>query len=155
MSSSIPASHRDLLERPVCVVLSTIMPDGTSQLTPVWCDYDGNHIRIPTVPGRRKVKNMQERPNVSILAVDPENSYRYLEVRGVVDEITENGALEHLSAVTMAYMGTPSFYGAVAPKELEGKETRVIVKIRPTRVLTFGKAADRRDENPELDEYHR
>jgi PPOX class probable F420-dependent enzyme len=155
MSISIPTSHRDLLERPVCVVLSTTMPDGTPQLTPVWCDYDETHIRIPTVSGRRKVKNMRERPKVSILAMDPENPNRYLEVRGVVDAITEEGALEHLRAVTMAYEGTPDFYGAVAPLELEGKEVRVIVKVRPTHVLTFGKPADRRDEKPALDEYHR
>lgn len=155
MSVAIPASHQDLIGAPVCLVLSTIMPSGQPHLSPVWCDYDGTHIRIPTVRGRQKELNMRARPQVSLLAVDPQNPYRYIEVRGVVDDITEEGALDHLGATTMAYMGQPNFYGAVAPAELEGREQRVICKIRPTGIVTFGQGRERKDDLPELDQYRR
>jgi PPOX class probable F420-dependent enzyme len=155
MSVEIPASHKDLLGRALCATLATLMPGGAPQLTLVWFDHDGTHLRIPTTAGRRKVENMRQRPEVSLLVVDPGNSNRYIEVRGVVDEITEEGAMEHLQAVTLAYTGQPSFYGSVAPRELEGKETRVVVKIRPTRVYTFGNGVELKDQSPDLDAYRR
>ena len=113
------------------------MPDGQPQLSPVWCSFDGTYIWINTARGRQKDKNLTERPMATILAVDPDNPYRYLEVRGTVAESTEEGAVDHINQLARLYTGQSSYYGGVQPAELAEKETRVIYKIRPKRVVTF------------------
>ena len=138
MSAMIPESHRDLLEEPVFVTLATVMPDGQPQCSVVWCSYDGEHVLINTTRGRQKAENMAERPKVTLLAIDPEDPYRYLEVRGKVIEMTEEGALEHIDALAKQYLNAPSYYGHAAPAENQEKETRVICKIEPTRARPFG-----------------
>ncbi len=137
MSATIPESHRDLLDGPVVVALATVMPDGQPQLSPVWCSFDGTYIWINTARGRQKDKNLSERPMATILAIDPNNPYRYLEVRGTVAESTEEGAVEHINQLARLYTGKSSYYGEVQPAELAKKETRVIYKIRPKRVVAF------------------
>ena len=97
MSATIPDSFRDLLDGPVYAALTTVMPDGQPQLTIVWCNYDGGHVLVNTIRGRQKEKNMLARPMVTLLALDPENSMRWIEVRGVVDEMTEEGGVEHIT----------------------------------------------------------
>lgn len=132
----IPDSHLDLLMESVTVALVTMMPDGQPQCTPVWCDYDGTHILVNAGIGRQKDRNIRRNPKVTVLAVDPANSYRFLEVRGVVDEITEDGAEDNMNALSLQYRGIPKRYGDGAPpKEVEA---RVIYKIRPVRVIARG-----------------
>jgi PPOX class probable F420-dependent enzyme len=134
MSDQIPKEFEDLLTRPVFVTLTTLMPDNQPQSSPVWVSYDGQHVLINTARGRQKDVNMTERPKVNILAVDPENPYRYLEVRGVVDEVTEEGALDHINQLSAKYTNQPDYY-ARNPQQ-RTKETRVIYKIRPVHVVT-------------------
>lgn len=134
MAVEIPASHKDLLDRPIVVTLATTMPDGTPQATPVWFDYVDGIIRINTARGRQKDNNMENRPNVSVLSVDPNNPYRYLEVRGKITEITEEGAVDHIELLSRRYMNQP-YYTEANP---QGSQVRVIYKIEPTRVLTRG-----------------
>lgn len=129
----IPEDFQDLLSRPIVVTLVTLMPDNQPQATPVWFSYDGSHILVNTAQGRQKDRNMRERPQVTVLSVDPDNPYRYLEVRGRVDEITEEGALEHINTLSHRYVGREDFYASMP--EQRGKETRVIFKIRPERVI--------------------
>ena len=133
MPSLIPDSHKDLLERPVVVTLVTLMPDGQPQATPVWCDFDGEYVRINTARGRQKDKNMQRQARVSILAIDPADPYRWMEIRGEVAEITEEGAAEHINALSRKYV-QKDYYGGYRPAELRFKQQRVIYKIKPTRV---------------------
>jgi PPOX class probable F420-dependent enzyme len=137
MSARIPNSHLDLIEGPVYITLATIMPDGQPQATVVWCNYDGEHVLVNTARGRQKEKNMSERPMATILALDPENPYRYLEVRGDVAEMTEKGAKEHIDQLASLYVNKPKYYGGAAPADREGKEVRVICKIKPTRVRSL------------------
>ncbi len=87
--------------------------------------------------GRQKEKNMRERPMVTILAIDPQDPYRYLEVRGVVEEMVEEGAKEQIEQFSRLYMNKP-FYGGTAPAEHENREVRVTCKIQPTRVRALG-----------------
>lgn len=134
----IPASHHDLFNGPVVVSFVTIMPDGQPQATPVWCDFDGSHILINTAKGRQKDKNVRARPKVTVLAIDPQNPYRWVEVRGEVEDITEEGALESITKLAKLYTGKDSYYGGVTPAEMQEKETRVLLKIAPHRVLTSG-----------------
>jgi PPOX class probable F420-dependent enzyme len=131
--SHIPESKRDLLERPIVVTLTTVMPDHSPQATPVWFSFDGTHIWINTARGRQKDRNMLERPVVSVLSVDPENPYRYLEVRGVVDEVTEDGAVDHINFLSGRYTGNPDYYKN-NPQQRD-RETRVIFKIKPTKFV--------------------
>lgn len=127
--ATIPDEYRDLVDRPVTVGLATILPNGHPQVTPVWIDFDGTHLRVNTAAGRQKYKDMVERPQVTVLAVDPENPYRYMEVRGVVARYTEEGADAHIDALAKKYMGVDS-YPFRTPTE-----TRVMFYIEPTKVI--------------------
>ncbi|MDP6344334.1 MAG: PPOX class F420-dependent oxidoreductase [Alphaproteobacteria bacterium] len=138
MTKTIPDSHRDLIDGPVVVALSTVMPDGRPQCTPVWCSFDGNEVLINSARGRQKDKNMVARPGVAVLAIDPQNPYRYLEVRGDVTDVTEDGARDHINALAKTYVGKDEYYGGVAPAEAGEAEVRVIYRITPTRVSVHG-----------------
>ena len=92
MAAKIPEQYRDLLEKPIVVGLATMLPNGQPQVTPVWADFDGEHIRVNTAAGRQKQKDMAARPQVTVLAIDPSNPYRYLEVRGKVSKISKEVA---------------------------------------------------------------
>jgi PPOX class probable F420-dependent enzyme len=92
MADVIPQNFRDLLEKKVFAHLATLMPDGRPQVTPVWCDFDGEYVRVNTAIGRQKDRNLVRDGRVSLSLIDPENPYRYLEVRGSVAERTETGA---------------------------------------------------------------
>jgi len=134
----IPASHLDLLERPIVVALATVMPDGQPQVNCIWCLYDGTYIRIFTLRGFQKEKNMRKQPKVTMLAVDPQNPYRYLEIRGVVEEMTSEGAEELADKLTQRYYNQPTYYGHVEAEENRDKTELVACKIRPTRVVVVG-----------------
>ncbi len=108
------------------------MPDGSPQVTPVWCDYDGTHIRINTAKGRIKDKNMRRNRKVALSVMDPENPYRHLAVRGEVEEVTEQEADAHIDLLAKKYLGKEKY-----PFRQPG-EVRVIYKIRPVRVSTMG-----------------
>nr|MCU0475444.1 PPOX class F420-dependent oxidoreductase [Anaerolineae bacterium] len=105
MSNLIPDSVKDLLDRPIVVTLVTLMPDNTPQATPVWFSWDGEHVWVNTARGRAKDKNLSQRRKATILAVDPQNPYRYLEIRGEVVESTEEGAVDHINFLSGRYTG--------------------------------------------------
>ena len=130
----IPDSHRDLLTRPVFGILSTIMPDGQPQSSLVWVDCDGSDILINTALERQKCRNMQADPKVTLLVVDPDNTSRWIEVRGHVVQITAEGAIPHADILTRRYTGKQRFYGDIYAVERQQEETRVIVKIEPVKV---------------------
>jgi PPOX class probable F420-dependent enzyme len=127
----IPDQYRDLLDRPIVVSLATLMSDGPPQVQPVWCNFDGEHILVNTEKGRQKYRNMSRRPAVTILAIDPDNDVRWLEVRGMVVVETEEGANEHIDELARLYLGVEKY-----PFHKEG-DVRVIFKIKPTRVATM------------------
>jgi len=130
--AEIPAQYRDLLEQPVTVSLATLLPDGQPQVTPVWCDLVDGHIRVNTAAGRQKHRDMDARPKVTVMALDPANPYRYLEVRGEVVRITEEGAEAHIDALAKQYMGVDR-YPYHSPDE-----TRVICLIAPRKTSAMG-----------------
>jgi len=135
MQITIPNTHLDLFQEAVHGVLTTMMPDGTPQSSVVWVDYDGEHVLINTTLERQKGRNMQANPKVTILVIDPKDSSRWVEVRGLVGEITQDGAEVHADKLTQRYCpGKRHFYGDVYQPEQKEKETRVIVKIEPIKV---------------------
>ena len=132
---TIPNTHVDLFQTPIHGVLTTIMPDGAPQSSLIWVDYDGEHILINTTLERQKGRNMQANPRVTILVIDPRDSSRWVEVRGCVSEITQEGAEEHADKLTQRYCTNKlHFYGDIYPVEQKQKETRVIVKVQPIKV---------------------
>jgi PPOX class probable F420-dependent enzyme len=96
----IPDKFLDLLhEKKAFAHLATIMPDGTPQVTPVWFDYTGGAIRVNTAKGRVKARNMQEGAPVALSILDPDNPYRYIQIRGRVRRASEQGAGEHIDSL--------------------------------------------------------
>jgi len=126
--NSIPEEFLDLFEKRAFAHLATIMPDGSPQSTPVWIDYDGEYILVNTARGRQKDKNMSRNPDVAISILDPEDPYRYMQVRGIVAEATEEGAFEHIDKMAKKYLGYDKY-----PNHQPG-DVRVIYKIKPVHV---------------------
>ncbi len=138
MKVTIPESHRDLLAGPENVVLTTVMPDGQPQTTPIWCNLDGEDVLINTMKQFRKQKNMRLNPMVTLLAYRLSNPLRNIEVRGRVVEMSEEGALDHLNELNMLYGSGPEFFGDSVDAELRHKFIPVKVRIRPVRVRVEG-----------------
>ncbi len=130
--TAIPENYRDLLDGPIVASLATLLPDGSPQLTPVWCDYDGRHIRVNTSLSRQKYKDMAARPHVAVLVIDPRNPFRYVEIRGVVAKTTREGAVEHIDHLSKLYTGADR-YAFHDPND-----PRVLCLIEPVRVRAQG-----------------
>ena len=129
----VPASHLDLFERPIVGVLTTMMPDGQPHSSLVWIDFDGVCARTDTTLERQNGRNLQIDRKVSLLVIDPENTSRFIQIRGDA-EVIEAGALEHLDGLTRKYTSHPCYYGHVYPLEQAARETRVIVRIHARRI---------------------
>jgi len=125
----IPENFLDLLQQKKAFAhLATIMKDGSPQVTPVWFDYTGGMIRVNTAKGRVKARNLREGAPVALSILDPDNPYRYLEIRGRVIKITEDGAVEHINALAKKYRGMETYHSRVPG------EVRVMYVIEPRRV---------------------
>jgi PPOX class probable F420-dependent enzyme len=130
MPEGIPEKFKDLLQKKAFANLATLMPDGRPQVTPVWFDYDGKYFIVNTAKGRVKDRNMRRDPRVSLAIMDPDNPYRYLEVRGRVAEVTEDGAAAHIDKMAKKYLGIDKY-----PYAQPG-EQRVMFKIEPERLCS-------------------
>lgn len=109
--------------------LATLEPDGSPQVTPVWIDVDGDHILINTAKGRKKVRNIERDPRVSVEVVEQENPYSMLSVKGTVVDISADGADAHIDAMAKKYLGQDSY-----PFRQPGEE-RLIMRIQPEKVI--------------------
>jgi PPOX class probable F420-dependent enzyme len=132
MARVIPEKYRDLFNKRAFAALTTLMPDGSPQTTPVWVDTDGEYVIFNSAKGRQKDRNVRRDPRVSLAIVDPDNPYRYLEVRGKVAEITEQGADAHIDKMAKKYLGQDKY------PYRQPSEVRVIYKIRPEHTTTMG-----------------
>ncbi len=130
--TDIPSGFKDLLEKKAFASLATVNADGTPQVTPVWFDRDGRQIRINTAKGRIKDKNLRSRPAVALAIMDPDNPYRYLQIRGRVASVTEMGADAHIDSLAKKYLGKDGY------PYRKADEVRVIFTITPDRVQAMG-----------------
>ena len=130
--ATIPESFRDIFAKKAFAHVATVGRDGTPQVTPVWVDFDGTHVRFNTARGRVKDKNLQRSPKIALSVQDPDNPYRYVQVRGRVAEMTEKDADAHIDALSKKYTGRDK-YANRRPGEV-----RVIVKILPEKVQSMG-----------------
>ena len=128
----VPESHQELLEHPIIAHLATVRPDGSPQSNPVWFEWDGEHVKISQTRARQKLRNLGREPRVSLSITDPDDPYRYLEVRAEVNAVEDdahNAFIDHLS---QQYLGTSPY-----PGHQPGDE-RVIVRLRPVDASTMG-----------------
>ena len=132
----IPETHRDLIDRPLWAALTTVMPDGQPQTTPVWCNRSGDTILINCMKGFRKTRNMRANPKVSLFVYDPNDPLRNIEIRGMVTEMCEKGALEHLDVLTQLYMNKPTahFFGDSVAIDFQEIHIPLKIAIRPTHI---------------------
>jgi PPOX class probable F420-dependent enzyme len=122
----------ELLRKPSPCFLSTLMSDGSPQVTETWVDTDGEHVVINTVVGYLKVRNVERDPRVAVAIQDPENPFRYIQVRGHVVEMTTEGGAEHIEALAQKYTGKPyPWYGG-------RDQQRVILRISADKVSGQG-----------------
>src|SRR5207248_5507398 len=132
MSQVIPEKYRDLFQKRAFASLGTLMPDGTPQVTPVWVDFDGEHVIFNSARGRQKDRNVRRDPRVAMAIIDPDNPYRYMEIRGRVAEITEHGADDHIDKMAKKYLGADKYPYRTA------SEQRVMFKIQPEHTSMMG-----------------
>ncbi|SDT34950.1 PPOX class F420-dependent oxidoreductase [Actinoplanes derwentensis] len=125
---AIPEDFRDLLERPLFADLATVREDGSPQVNPMWYAWDGEFIKFTHTNFRRKFKNITANPNVAISIIDPENPYRYLEVRGVVERIDSDPTGAFYVELAKRYNAP---FGTDAPPD---SPDRVVLLVRPTAV---------------------
>ncbi|HUP27324.1 MAG TPA: PPOX class F420-dependent oxidoreductase [Chloroflexia bacterium] len=128
----IPASHSDLLESTALAHVATVGPKGEPQNNPVWFGWDGENLRFSQTKSRQKYNNVQREPRVALSIVDPENPYRYLEIRGKVVGIEEDPEREFINAMAKKYLGQDEY-----PWHRPGDE-RVVIVVQPERTTQMG-----------------
>ena len=129
--SDIPEEYHDLFEKETFAHVVTLSPADEPHATPVWVDYDpeDDRILVNTERHRRKTRNVEQNPAVSVSMTDPEKPYRFLSVTGEVDEVTTEGAREQIDELAGRYIGESEY-----PQPIESE--RVVLRIRPDEVLT-------------------
>jgi PPOX class probable F420-dependent enzyme len=120
---TLPESHADLLERPLFGNLATVRPDGAPQNNVMWFAWDGSRIRMTHTKQGQKFHNLEREPRVALSIADPDDPYRFLEVRGVVENITDDDKRASF------YRSLQERYGNVY--EIRDAPIRVILTIRP------------------------
>ncbi|MER7006108.1 PPOX class F420-dependent oxidoreductase [Dactylosporangium sp. NPDC000555] len=124
----IPDELLRLLEGASLCYLTTLMPDGSPQITQTWVDTDGNHVLVNTVRGHQKVRNIERDPRVALAVGDPAEPRRYFQIRGRVVAMTEEGAAEHIDTLSHRYLGGPyPWFGG-------RDQVRLLLTIEPERI---------------------
>lgn len=131
--NAIPETHRDLItdDKKAFAALATSMEDGSPHVTPVWFDVEGDFLRINTVRGRVKDRNMTARRKVAVLIMDPEDPYRYIHIRGRVTTAREEDAVEHTHILARKYLD-------VDKNPWHEGQSRVVFLIKADTVSTMG-----------------
>ena len=132
MPSAFPDQYLDLFRKKAFAAFTTLMPDGSPQTTPVWVDYQNGEIWVNSALGRQKDKNVRRDARVALAVIDPENPYRYVEVRGRVREITQAGADQHIDGMAKKYLDQDKY-----PFRQPG-EQRVLYKIAVEKAHAMG-----------------
>ncbi len=129
--TDIPDKFRDILTKKAFANVATVMADGSPQVTPVWFDFTNGKLRVNTAKGRVKARTMTPGAKVAVAIMDPDNAYRYVQIRGTVARATEDGAEQHIEALSHKYLGKPY------PNRQPG-EQRLMIEITPEAVNTMG-----------------
>ena len=128
-TAGYPASHKDILDAPGLAHMATLGPDGAPHSSPVWYEWTGADLLISHTKGRQKYRNVERDPRVALSILDPDDPYRYIEIRGTV-EIVDDPEAELIHLLAKKYQGKERYEGPVGD--------RVIFKIVPSKVNTYG-----------------
>ncbi len=129
----IPDGYLDLLtQKKAFANIATVLKDGSPQVTPVWFDYTGGKIRVNTARGRVKSRTLRDGARVALAIMDPDNPYRYVQIRGRVLGSTQTGADAHIDSLAKKYLGQDKY-----PFRQPG-EVRVMYEIEPTSAQAMG-----------------
>lgn len=128
----IPESHADILDKKAFASVATIGPNGEPQNNPVWFGWDGSKIRFSQTTTRQKYRNMQGDRRVALSILDPDDPYRYIEVRGVVVDVEDDPDLDFINSMALKYLGLDRY-----PWHQPGDE-RVVIVIEPSHSTTMG-----------------
>ena len=111
MSLPIPEEFHDLLTRPILCAFTTINPDGQPHTVPVWCDFDGEHVRLNAPAATKKARNLDTNNKLSVLIIDPQNPGHWIEIQGHVGEVRDDahGSLDHINKLSEKYTGNPVY----------------------------------------------
>jgi PPOX class probable F420-dependent enzyme len=129
---TIPEKYRDLFNKRAFASLATRMSNDEVQVTPVWVDAEGGTVLFNSARGRVKDQNVRRDPRVTLTLMDPDNPYRYMEIRGRVVDFTEKGADQHIDKLAKKYLGVDKY-----PYAKPG-EVRVLYRVKPEKVLVHG-----------------
>ena len=131
-SSVIPEAYADLVERPVLAHVATLGPNGEPQNNPVWFDMQDGLIRFSQTTARQKYRNVQKDGRASFSIVDPENPYRYLEIRGTLDRIDPDPDYAFINLMAKKYLNEDRY------PWLQPGEVRVVLHFRPEHTTQMG-----------------
>lgn len=129
---TIPENYADLLDKTAFWHIATVGPDGEPQSSPVWAGWDGEHFLFSLTKGRQKFRNLDANPNIAVSATDPDNSYRYLELRGTVVRVDEDPDNAFINQMAKKYMDVDEY-----PFHQPGDE-RVVMVVKPTKTSQMG-----------------
>jgi len=129
---NIPGTHIGILEKQAFASVATIGPDGAPQNNPVWFGWDGEVIRFSQTTTRQKYRNLGRDPRVALSIIDPDDPYRYIEIRGVMAGVEEDSDLEFINSMALKYLGLDRY-----PWHRQGDE-RIVVVVQPTHTTVMG-----------------
>jgi PPOX class probable F420-dependent enzyme len=130
----VPESHLDLLEQPLIAQVATVRVDGGPQNNPMWFGWDGERIRLTHTRTRQKFRNLQAEPRVALSITDPDDTQRYLEIRGVVEAVDDDVGGRF-------YRQLRERYGVDPDAPMPDADVRVVLVVRPTMVLARSPAS--------------
>ncbi|HYN94384.1 MAG TPA: PPOX class F420-dependent oxidoreductase [Pilimelia sp.] len=126
MATSLPELAQRLIDAPTFPTIATVNADASPQASVIWVKRDGTDILFSTVRGRRKTRNMEREPRVSLVVVNPDNPYNYVEIRGTVT-LDDAGGKELIDELSVKYTGQP--YTEDGPDVV-----RVVCRLTPEHV---------------------
>lgn len=130
-----PPSHTDLLERPLFAHVATVRPDGTPQTNPMWYEWDGERIRLTHTKTRQKFRNLVHEPRLSLSITDPDDPYRFLEVRGLVERVEDDADASFYRSLQRRYERV---------HDVTDASVRVVITVRPQRYIAEAATTSRR-----------
>jgi PPOX class probable F420-dependent enzyme len=128
--TALDDNARKFLEQPFVGTLTTLRPDGSPHSTVVWVDANGG-LSFNTAVGRAKERHLRTDPRVSLLVVDPEDTYKWVAVDGTA-ELTTEGADGQIDQLAKKYLGQDEYPWR------NPAEQRITVRIHVEHVDSYG-----------------
>ena len=122
---------RKFLEQPYVGTVTTLRRDGSPHSTIVWVDVDEDGASFNTAAGRAKPRHLERDPRLSLLVVDPEDTYKWVAVSGTA-ELTTDGADDQIDRLAKKYLGQDEYPWR------KPEEERIRVRITPEHVDSYG-----------------